>query len=108
MNGGLDVAVVQFAPHTDKEANLSELAGHVRAAAARGARVVLAPEYSMFGIGRLDQRMAEAAEQLDGPFVGGLCELSKELGVHVIAGMAERLPGADRIANTLVAAGPAG
>ncbi|MGW5313628.1 carbon-nitrogen hydrolase family protein [Nocardia thailandica] len=106
------VAVVQFAPGTDTAANLAALREHVRAAAEAGARVVLAPEYSMFAVSRLDARVVAAAQPLDGPFVTGLGAVASEFGVHLVAGVVESTgtaaaPG-DRIRNTLVALGPDG
>ncbi|MFG1791589.1 carbon-nitrogen hydrolase family protein [Nocardia sp. NPDC049149] len=105
----LDVAVVQFAPGTDPSANLSALREHVRVAGDRGAAVVVAPEYSMFAVGRLDERVVAVAEPLTGPFVTGLGAIAREFGVHLVAGMVERVEGDDsRIYNTLVVLGPDG
>lgn len=104
----LDVAVVQFGPYTDKDANLATLREQVRAAAEHGARVVVAPEYSMFAVTRLDRRVVEAAEPITGPWVDGLRGLAAEFGVHLVAGVVEAPGGgeSDRIYNTLVAAAP--
>ncbi|GAA5088006.1 carbon-nitrogen hydrolase family protein [Nocardia iowensis] len=103
----LDVAVVQFAPGTDPSANLSALREHVRAARDRGALVVVAPEYSMFAVSRLDERVVAVAEPLTGPFVTGLGAIAREFGVYLVAGMAEQIaPGGSRIHNTLVVLGP--
>ncbi|MFF0491716.1 carbon-nitrogen hydrolase family protein [Nocardia sp. NPDC004068] len=104
----VDVAVVQFGPYTDKAANLAMLREHVRAAAEYGARVVVAPEYSMFAVKRLDERVVAAAEPITGEFVSGLRGLAAEFGVHLVAGVVEAPGGEEsgRIYNTLVAAGP--
>lgn len=103
------IAVVQFAPYTDRSANLAALADQVRAAAARGARVVVAPEYSMFAVARLDRRVLAAAEPLTGPFVAGLAELAAQTGVYLVAGVVETTePDDGRIHNTLVALAPDG
>ncbi|MBF6543962.1 carbon-nitrogen hydrolase family protein [Nocardia brasiliensis] len=105
----LDVAVVQFAPGTDPAANLSALREHVRTARDRGARVVVAPEYSMFAVTRLDERVIAVAEPLTGPFVTGLGAIAREFQVHLVAGTVEQVaPGGDRIRNTLVVLGPDG
>ncbi|WP_328387821.1 carbon-nitrogen hydrolase family protein [Nocardia sp. NBC_00416] len=107
--GPVDIAAVQFAPHTDIDANLAALTAHVRAAAERGARVVVAPEYSMFALGRLDDRARAAAQPLDGPFVSALAALAADTGVHLVAGVVETTAPADgRIHNTLVVLGPDG
>jgi predicted amidohydrolase len=105
----VDVAVVQFAPGTDPAANLATLREHVRLARERGAKVVVAPEYSMFAVTRLDERVVAVAEPLTGPFVTGLGAIAREFGMYLVAGMVEQVaPGADRIRNTLVALGPEG
>ncbi|MFI5719999.1 carbon-nitrogen hydrolase family protein [Nocardia sp. NPDC051750] len=104
-----DLAVVQFAPHIDIDANLAALTGQVRTAADQGARMVVAPEYSMFALGRLDERLRAAAQPLDGPFVAALGELAAATGVHLVAGMVETTePDDGRIYNTLVVLGPDG
>ena len=102
------VAVAQFAPTDDKAANLAAVAGLTAAAAARGAQVLVLPEYAMFTVPSMDQRFVDSAEDLDGPFVTGLRGLAKEHGLALVAGMNEALPGTGRISNTLVAAGPDG
>ncbi|MGK8509999.1 carbon-nitrogen hydrolase family protein [Nocardia asiatica] len=105
----LDVAVVQFAPSTDPSANLAAVREHVRTARERGARVVVAPEYSMFAVTRLDERVVAVAEPLTGPFVTGLGSIAREFDVFLVAGTVERVaPGGDRIRNTLVVLGPDG
>ncbi|WP_067688512.1 carbon-nitrogen hydrolase family protein [Nocardia jejuensis] len=107
--GAVDIAVVQFAPHTDTVANLTALREEVRAAAELGAKVVIAPEYSMFATTRLDKRVVEIAEPLTGPFVNGIRGIAAEFGVHLVAGVVEAPGGdlpSDRIYNTLVAAAP--
>ncbi|MEV5833740.1 carbon-nitrogen hydrolase family protein [Nocardia sp. NPDC052112] len=101
------VAVVQFAAGTDPSANLQALREHVRAASGRGAKVVVAPEYSMFAVTRLDERVVAVAEPLTGPFVTGLGEIAREFGVYLVAGIVEQVaPESGRIRNTLVVLGP--
>lgn len=103
------VAVVQFAPSTAPEGNLAALREHVAAAAGRGAAVVVAPEYAMYAVTRLDERIVAVREPLTGPFVTGLAGLAREFGVHLVAGVVEEVPDeADRIRNTLVVLGPDG
>lgn len=103
----VDVAVVQFAPGTDPSANLATLRAQVRSASQRGAKVVVAPEYSMFAVTRLDERVVAVAEPLTGPFVTGLGEIAREFGVYLVAGTVEQVaPESGRIRNTLVVLGP--
>ncbi|GAA4149357.1 carbon-nitrogen hydrolase family protein [Actinomadura keratinilytica] len=104
----VQVAVAQFSAGLDKERNLAVVRELVGEAAARGARVVVLPEYSMFAAPRVDERFVASAEDLDGPFATGLAETARRHGVHVVAGMNERTDDPGRISNTLLAAGPDG
>ncbi|MFC4605705.1 carbon-nitrogen hydrolase family protein [Rhodococcus kronopolitis] len=104
----VEIAVAQFAPGQDKSQNHLSVRNLVGAAAARGARLVVAPEYAMFTSPRLDEQLVAAAEPLDGPFVTGLLATAAEFGVHVVAGVNESLTDDHRVSNTLVAAGPDG
>ena len=76
----------QFAPTADKADNLrviDELSG---VAAARGAAVVLFPEYASYFVDPFDATLAANAEDLDGAFVAGLTEIAAHRGVVVVAG----------------------
>lgn len=100
----LNVAVAQFAPTEDKGANLAEIERLLREAAARGARLVVLPEYAVYTAPAMDDRFVDSAEPLDGPTVSRLRKLTAELGVFAIAGVNETA-GRGRIHNTLVALG---
>jgi deaminated glutathione amidase len=104
----VQVAVAQFAPTDDKEANRATIARLAGDAASRGAQVLVLPEYAMFTVPAMDERFVESAEDLDGPFVTTLREIAKDRDLAVVAGMNEALPGTGRISNTLVAVGPDG
>ncbi len=97
----LVVAAAQFAPTEDKTANLREIEGLVRSAVARGARLIVLPEYAVFTAPAMDDRFVDSAESLDGPSVTRLAELSAETGVSIVAGVNEAA-GDGRIHNTLV------
>lgn len=85
---------------------------HVRAAVVAGLAssgpvdLVVLPEAAQrdFGGG---EHLDEAAEPLDGPFVGLLGELAARAGATVVGGMFERVEG-ELPFNTLVAVDPAG
>ncbi|GAA3650690.1 carbon-nitrogen hydrolase family protein [Microbacterium marinilacus] len=96
------IGVAQFAPTADAASNRATIAELARRGADRGAAVVLFPEYSSFFTDPFDASFAENAEDLDGPFVRQLTALAGDLGVHLVAGMAERAEG-DRVRNTVVA-----
>jgi predicted amidohydrolase len=102
----VSVAIAQFSPGEDKTANLASLRSLAQQAAGQGAGIVVAPEYSMFTAGRLDERYSAAAEPLDGPFVTGVRSIASDTGIVVVCGVAESQPGDSHIFNTVVAAGP--
>lgn len=108
MEAAFAIAVAQFAPGDDTDANLAAIRDLATEAVGRGARLVVLPEYSSFFIPAFDERLAAAAQPLDGPFVAELCALAKVLGVHLVAGMVESASGQQRVYNTLVAVGPEG
>ncbi|MEE6273934.1 carbon-nitrogen hydrolase family protein [Georgenia sp. MJ206] len=97
----LTVAVGQFAPTEDKGANLRAIEDLLQAATARGARLVVLPEFAVFTASAMDDRFVDSAEPLDGPTVARLAALSAQLGVTLVAGVNE--PAGDgRIHNALV------
>ncbi|WP_433468757.1 carbon-nitrogen hydrolase family protein [Spirillospora sp. CA-128828] len=104
----VQVAIAQFAPGAGKDENLAAIGKLTGEAAGRGAKVVVFPEFAMFTVPKMDRRFVDSAEPLDGPFVTGLGDLARRHGVHVVAGMNERLGDSDRISNTLVAVAPGG
>ena len=104
---GFGIAVAQFAPGADVEANLAEIARLAELAVARGARLVVYPEYSSYFTPEPGPDWHSAAEPVGGPFTERLAELAARLGVHLVAGMIERLDGEERrVANTVVAVAP--
>ncbi|AAZ54727.1 carbon-nitrogen hydrolase family protein [Thermobifida fusca] len=102
------VAVAQFAPGMDKQANLRRAVELVRAAVDQGARLVVLPEYAMFTAPATDHRFVAAAEPLDGRYVSGLRDLARDCGVYLVAGVNEAVDDPERFANTTVAVGPDG
>ncbi|WP_448005228.1 carbon-nitrogen hydrolase family protein [Agromyces bauzanensis] len=103
---GLAIAVAQFAPGDDPAANLAEIARLAERAVARGARLVVFPEYSSYFTPTPDPSWLDAAETIGGAFTTALAALADRLGAHLVAGMIERLEGERRVANTVVAVAP--
>ncbi|RZI94644.1 MAG: carbon-nitrogen hydrolase family protein [Microbacterium sp.] len=101
------VAVAQFAPAADEQANLEAIAELLERAAVRGAQVVLFPEYSSYFVDPFDASLAVHAQEVDGPFVNELIRLAERHGVTVVAGLLERGEGT-RVRNTVVAVTGAG
>jgi predicted amidohydrolase len=102
------IAVAQFAPVADWAANLASIRSLATTAAARGAGLVVFPEYSSYFEPDLGQSFVDAAQPLDGPFVSGLAALASELRVHLVAGLVEKTAESNRFSNTLVVLAPDG
>jgi len=102
------IAVAQFAPSASREGNLADITRLARRAAARGAAVVVFPEYSSYFVDPFDSSLAENAEDLDGPFVHALIALASELDLVVVAGLVEKADDGRRVRNAVVAVGPDG
>ncbi|MEV7631337.1 carbon-nitrogen hydrolase family protein [Microbacterium sp. NPDC089318] len=101
------VAVCQFAPDDSRARNRERIAELVARAAARGAVIVVLPEYSSYFVDPMDDTMAANAEDLDGEFTAALRALAAAHDVIVVAGMVETA-GAGRVRNTVVAVSGAG
>ncbi len=99
--GTLRVAVAQTAPGDDLAQNRAITSEAIADAAARGAQLVVLPEYSNYYATPFGPTLLENSEPLDGPFVTALQEAAAQHAVTAIAGMLET--GAERVSNTLVA-----
>jgi predicted amidohydrolase len=98
-------AVIQLNSTDDAERNRATAERLVREAAERGARLAVLPEKW----NRLcePERMAAAAEPLDGPSITWACGLARELGIDLVAGsICEDASGVTH--NTSIHAGPDG
>lgn len=73
----------------DPDANLARIEKGVREAARRGATLLVTPELAIPGYGA-GPAMATLAEAPDGPSWRRLSALSRETGVAIVAGFAER------------------
>jgi predicted amidohydrolase len=97
------VAVAQFAPTASAEANLETIAELAERAAARGARVVVFPEYSSYFVDPFDESLARHSEPLDGPFTSALTALARRHEVTIVAGLLEDADDGRRVRNAVVA-----
>ncbi|HEU5222112.1 MAG TPA: carbon-nitrogen hydrolase family protein [Candidatus Lumbricidophila sp.] len=115
----LTVAVAQFEPGLDVARNLDTVEQMTRAAVARGAGLVVFPEFSTCFEPSLGERMGAAAEPLDGSIMTRLGQIAAAVGAHLVVGTAELAgDGGDdptaaaeasaRFHNTVVALGPDG
>src|SRR2546430_16683873 len=77
-------AAVQLNANEDKARNLATADRLTRAAAARGAELVVLPEkWSLIGT---TEAMAVGAESLDGPTISWARQIARELGIELVAG----------------------
>ncbi|MDP3950447.1 carbon-nitrogen hydrolase family protein [Microbacterium sp.] len=97
----LTVAVCQFSPTASRANNRSRIAQLTADAAARGARLVVFPEYSSYFVDPMDATLAENSEPLDGDFVASLQATASAHDVTIVAGLVESA--GERVRNTLVA-----
>ena len=101
------VAVAQFAPTAEEGANLAAIDELTARAVARGAEVVLFPEYASYFVDPFDDTLRAHAQNVDGDFTRGLREIASRYGAVVVAGLVERGAG-DRVRNAVVAVGADG
>ena len=102
-SGPVGVAVAQFAPGDDEAINLETIADLVSTAAARGARVVVLPEYSSWFRERFDAHLGEHAQPLHGQFTSALTGFAAAHDVTIVAGLVESGTDPERVRNTVVA-----
>ncbi|WP_457107492.1 nitrilase family protein [Methylobacterium sp. P5_C11] len=103
------VSCIQFEPQIGEvAANMARASDLVRAAAAEGGRLIVLPELASTGY--VFDSAAEAAALAepvpDGPTTRAWAALAAELGVHVVAGIAESA--GDVLYNAAVIVGPEG
>lgn len=92
---------VQLNSTDQVDRNLETADRLVRAAAARGAELVVLPEkWNVLGTG---PQMAAGAEPLDGPTISWASATAAELGIELVAGsIVEQVPGSGKSSNTSV------
>ena len=100
-SAAVPVAVCQFAPTDSRERNRERVAELTAQAAARGARLVVFPEYSSYFVDPMDESLAANAETLDGEFVSSLRAAASDHGVVIVAGLVEQASDAGHVRNSL-------
>src|SRR5262249_47223290 len=99
MGDSIRAAVVQLNSTEDRDRNLERADTLVRAAAGRGAQLIVLPE-KWNVLGRADA-MEAAAQPLGGPALRWARDLAQELEIDLVAGsIVERRPGQERTSNT--------
>ncbi|MBT2485363.1 MULTISPECIES: carbon-nitrogen hydrolase family protein [unclassified Microbacterium] len=102
-SAAVPVAVCQFAPTASRSDNRDRIAELTADAAARGAKVIVFPEYSSYFVNPMDSSLASNAEDLEGEFVAALTALAADYAVVIVAGLVERATDGDHVRNTVVA-----
>jgi predicted amidohydrolase len=105
----LALTLAQYAPRDTSAANLVAMGPLVAAAAKAGSHLVVFPEYSHAFTPGLGADWAATGESLEGNFVSGLTNLSRDNGgIVIIAGMLVADFSGGPPANTQVAVGESG
>lgn len=105
----LRVALAQWAPQPETEANLEQIASMVSRASKQGAAIVVFPEYAQAFDPPFSPQWVARAEPQDGGFSQGLKRISAEAGgVLIVAGMLESGDESAQPYNSLVAVNETG
>ncbi|MCQ0988698.1 nitrilase-related carbon-nitrogen hydrolase [Jiella marina] len=96
------IAVGEFAPGEDGEANLQEIARIAEDAASEGAELLVLPERALTGL----ENPAASAIGLDHLAIARLAEIAAKAKLFIVAGFAERSE--DAVWNSAVLVGPEG
>ena len=112
----INIAVVNFKVASgEKEVNLRRMMDMSRAAARRGADLILFPEMALMGYGMfIDESISQeekirVTETVNGPSTKAMEQVAKEEGIYIIFGMSEKLHEEDTdIYNSAVVLGPEG
>ncbi len=103
----ITVALGQFAPTADGDANIAHIRGLASEAKNRGATLLVCPEYSQGFLAKQGPEWAALAEPVGGAFVSAVQQISVDhQGLIIIAGMLVASGAKPR--NTIVAVGPGG
>jgi len=106
------IAAAQFESRdADKDYNLGRIEALTKRAVAQGAEIISFHEGSTTGYTFIESLSRKALTELaepvpEGPSTRRLCELAKQFGVPILAGLIERT--ADELFNTYVAVSPVG
>jgi len=84
----------------DKAANMARAEQNIRKAAGDGASIICLPELFLTGYNLSRDAFIKKSETPDGPMADRLRELTRELGVMVIAPFPEKGPEADELFNS--------
>lgn len=95
------IAVCQFAPTQDVNANLATIGALAEGAAADGGRLLIFPEAAMYQCLSSPSALRAAAQTLDGTFVKNLTAIAARNDVVMVVGMYES-GGDDKPFNTVV------
>lgn len=101
------VALAQVTASREKAENLKMARHSMEEAAHSGALLVVFPEMFM-AVPSSEQKPADLAEPLDGPFVRTLSEQARKVGISIVIGIWERSQDPSKPYNTAVAIDSAG
>lgn len=115
-NDIINLAVVNFKVASgEKDVNLRRMIGMSKAAAKRGADMIIFPEMALMGYGMFidesipQEEKIKVTETVNGPSTKALEKVAKEEGIYIIFGMSEKMKEDDTtLYNSAVVLGPEG
>ena len=87
-DGKLDVALIQTRTPADQAAAFEHVKPLILQAAATGAPLILMPECANLMEARKDQKALVVTTEADDVFVKGVCEMARDMRVHILIGSA--------------------
>lgn len=102
MSRRMTIALGQFTAKETSEENLALVAGLIREASNRGAKLLVLPEGIIARKPGDNAWPRKHAEDLDGPFISGLKEATAGLDLAVVGTVHIRVPGSEKVHNDLV------
>lgn len=95
----MKIALVQMTSGPDIAVNLAYVDSCIRTAAAEGAQFIATPENSDFMVDGKDKKLAMAPDEANHPFLQGLSQTAKDMGVTILLGSIAVKVSANKVAN---------
>ena len=110
MKDKVRIAAAQIDPEImNIEKNLNKILGQSKIAAENGAELIVFPECTLSGYVYASREEAiPYMVTVPGPETDKLAECAKELGVHIVVGLLEKVPGNEKCHNSAVLVSPQG
>ena len=107
MNSQLNISLAQVEASSHPEKNLDVAKGLAREAAKEHSDLLVLPEMYM-AVPEEGKAPSDYAQDIQGPFVTGLCDIASRNNIYLIAGIWESIASVDLPGNTIVLISPRG